>query len=179
MIDLIQLHGVITEACCRSCFFLSRYDCTGNLAIFTVHIVYFTICFYHGKTTDVQCLCKVEAALLFVSALAGFPFTVFQIIDFGSSGNLRYGCPQCGKRFKEPRYVNQHMVIHQEPHLDCTSCGRRFRWRTKPQGRLPQRRHARGASCDADAASGRRTKPVVMSKTCRIQCRCTAAWLRN
>ena len=82
MIDLIQLHDVITDS------------------IFTVHIVYFTICFYHGKTTDVQCICKVEAALLLVSALAGFPFTVFQIIDFGSSDNLRYGCPQCGKRFK-------------------------------------------------------------------------------
>ena len=86
--------------------------------------------FYHGKTTDVQCVCKVEAALLWVSALAGFPFTVFQIIDFGSSDNLRYGCPQCGRRFKEPRYVSQHMVINQEPHLECTSCGRRFRWLT-------------------------------------------------
>ena len=53
-----------------------------------------------------------------------------QIIDFGSSDNLRYGCPQCGTRFKEPRYVSQHMVIHQEPHLECTSCGRRFRWLT-------------------------------------------------
>ena len=77
MIDLIQLHDVITEAFCRSCVFLSTYDCTGNLAIFTVHIVYFTICFYDRKTTDVQFICKVEAALLWVSALAGFPFTFF------------------------------------------------------------------------------------------------------
>ena len=132
MIDLIQLHDVFTEAFYRSCIFLSTYDCPGNLAIFTVRIVYFTICFYHGKTTDVQCICKVEAALLWVSALTGFPFTFFllQIIDFGSSDNLRYGCPRCGKRFKEPRYVSQHMVIHQEPHLECTSCGRRFRWLT-------------------------------------------------
>ncbi|KAI0229273.1 hypothetical protein LSAT2_020291 [Lamellibrachia satsuma] len=43
---------------------------------------------------------------------------------------LRYRCEQCGKRFKEQRYVTQHMALHKEPHLTCLSCGRRFRWVT-------------------------------------------------
>ena len=132
MIYLIQLHDVITEAFCRSCVFLSTYDCTGNLAIFTVHIVYFTISVLSWKNNR-RTVCLQSGSCITVGVGFGrisVYFFFFQIIDFGSSDNLRYGCPQCGKRFKEPRYVSQHMVIHQEPHLECTSCGRRFRWLT-------------------------------------------------
>ena len=127
MIDLIQLHDVITEAFGRSCVFLSTYDCTGNLAIFTVHIVYFTICVLSWKNNR-RSVYLQSGSCITVGVVSVYFF--LQIIDFGSSDNLRYGCPQCGKRFKEPRYASQHMVMHQEPHLECTSCGRRFRWLT-------------------------------------------------
>ena len=110
-------------------FFPSRYHCTNNLIdLYRVHIIYFIVCIIVENN---KLIYKVEAAVGTVGVGFGrISVYFFQITDFGSSDNLRYGCPHCGKRFKEPRYVGQHMVIHQEPHLECTLCGRRFRWLT-------------------------------------------------
>ena len=130
MIDLIQIHDVITEAFCRSCFFLSMI---ARETWRSLQSILFTspFVFIMEKQQTYKVFAKCKLRYCRCRLWQDFRLLFFlQIIDFGSSDNLRYGCPQCGKRFKEPRYVSQHMVIHQEPHLECTSCGRRFRWLT-------------------------------------------------
>ena len=131
MIDLIQHHDVITEAFVTHVFFYPHMIARETWR--SLQSILFTSPFVLSWKNNRRIVHLHSGSCITVGVGFGrisVYFFFFQIIDFGSSDNLRYGCPQCGKCFNEPRYVSQHMVIHQEPHLECTSCGRRYRWVT-------------------------------------------------